>query len=81
LLAHSEQLKIADTVSWPEDIHKPFLLSYLRLEVNRVLPHKCSYQFPAKNAEAGHEMFHLLINLSVSWLTIKVSWDFDFGLL
>jgi hypothetical protein len=29
LLGHSEQLKIADTVSWPEEIHKLFLLFLL----------------------------------------------------
>ena len=38
-------------------------------------------QFSATNAEVGHEMLHILINVSVSWLTSKVSWDFDFGLL
>ena len=35
LLGHSEQLKIAGTVGWPEVIHKLFLHSYLILEENK----------------------------------------------
>lgn len=48
LLGHSKQLKIADTVSWPEDIHKPFLLSYLRLEVNKAIASQVLLPVPSK---------------------------------
>lgn len=66
LLGHSEQLKIADTVRWSEDIHKHFVLSGWRLEVNKAIPSQVLLQFPAKNAEAVREMLRVLINVSPS---------------
>ena len=48
LLGHSELLKIADTVSWPEDIHKTLLLSYLKLEINKTIASQVLLPVPSK---------------------------------